>query len=330
MNLNLRRLLCVLFIIAMTCPIVSWGDDAAKTIVTNPSLESLRRNKESHVKTTEKINAGGGATFDPEGLVVRRYDEAIAKAEKIIASGGTFERKDLSAAMKVIHAESTLVNQRFRQQAKERMRKADETFDREMAEIKKESDKSKSAADAKYQRAMAQADLTFRLKMSGGKLGVMIWNLPATEALHERWTESVRVELLQKDRVVWTKRLLRLDRRKDNNPIRLPNVLFDKVKIEALSWTGRGSGFAEIEVYAGSENIALGRSCKVSSIETLPIHLDDRDALTDGIMQPTEVGVGYWIPEEETKATVTIDLLSEPNKDVIAAAKARASKAPIR
>lgn len=335
MNLNQNHLSRVLLLVAMTCPIISRGDDAANKPASNPYLESLRRSKEAHLKTMETSNKRENVNvFDPDQIIVRRYDEAIANAEKIIASGGTYGRKEVAAAQKAISEESKKVGERFlekaTQRAKDARQKSNEMYERKVAEANKRFDATTSQSNATFQRKTAEANLTFRLKTNAGKLGMVIWNLPSKTVLHERSTVNVRIDLLKNDRVVWTNKLVRLNRRADNSPIRFPNVIFDKVKVETTRWTGNGSGLAEVEVYAGNENIALGRPCEVSSIETVPVHLDDRDALTDGIVSPTEIGDGYWIPEEETKATVTIDLLGDPNKEVLAAAKERAARAPIR
>ncbi|MCS7469630.1 hypothetical protein NZK35_23520 [Stieleria sp. ICT_E10.1] len=278
------------------------------------------------------INKGDNPIkLDPDKLVLREYDEAIASAEKIIAAGSIYAQKEVAADQKRIDEVSKRVRENYANAAKTQIadarRKATETYERAVAEAMKKRAATLADSNATYRRSVAQSNLTLCLKRNAGKLGIVIWNLPAEAKLHDRSTVAVKIELLQQGRVVWTNKIARLNRRADNSLFRLPNVLFDKVRIETTRWTGSGSGLAEVEVYAGTENLALGRPCEVSSIETLPTHLDDRDALTDGMAQPTVEGEGYWIPEEKTKASVTIDLLGAPNQEIIDAAQARAAEA---
>ncbi|WP_182870557.1 hypothetical protein [Stieleria mannarensis] len=322
----------VLLLVTAISPCSALQEAANQEATTaNRFLESLKRSKEAHLKVTETINKGDHPTkLDPDKLVLRAYDKAIASAEKIIAAGGTYGQSEVAADQKRINEVAERVRENYTNAAKSRIadarREATETYERAVAEAMKKRSATLKKSNATYQLSVAQSNLTLRLKQNAGKLGIVIWNLPSKANLHDRSTVAVKIELLQQDRVVWTNKFAKLNRRADNSPFRLPNVLFDKVRVETMRWTGSGSGLAEIEVYAGSENLALGRPCEVSSIETLPAHLDDRDALTDGMTQPTEKGEGYWIPEEKTKAIVTIDLLGPPNQEIIDAARARAAK----
>ncbi|KAA5542693.1 hypothetical protein FYK55_14275 [Roseiconus nitratireducens] len=332
--MNAKRIsVFVLVLVTAISRCSAWQEPAKQESTTaNHFLESLKRSRQAHLRITETINKGDNPTkLDPDKLVLRAYDKAIASAEKIIAAGGTYGQKEVTADQERINDVSQRVRENYVNAAKTQVadarREATETYERAVAEAMKKRAATLGDSEATYQRSVAQSNLTLRLKRNAGKLGIVVWNLPARAKLHDRSTVAVKIELLQQGRVVWTNQLARLNRRGDNSAFRLPNVLFDKVRIETTRWAGSGSGLAEVEVYAGTENLALGRPCEVSSIETLPTHLDDRDALTDGVTQPTEAGEGYWIPEEKTKATVTIDLLGAANQEIIDAAKARAAEA---
>lgn len=201
------------------------------------------------------------------------------------------------------------------EQLDESTRETNDRFRRATTDDKVRYRRRVATAEAKHFRATSARTLKSQFTANPGKIGLIIWNLPQDGELHPRQTLTVGIRLIRGDTVVWQAKSYRLDSREEATPVQLPNVLFDKVQVELLSWRGEGGGLAEIEVMVGDKNVAAHRNCEVTNLETLPMHLDDRHAVTDGITQPTSVGHGYWIPEAGRKASVQIDLLGSLVKE---------------
>ena len=243
-----------------------------------------------------------------------RYQRQLKIAEQTVADGKEFGRTEYLAAMKAIVDEATAEHQRamseITQKAKETRRESERKFEQTMAEIKKKHEESKSKSEETFRLQVETSTLRRKFGSSRGQVGMVIWNLPHDQKLHKRFTTAVAIQLFNGDKVVWKKNI-KLNRKLPNNPIRLPNVMFDSVAVEITKWAGSGGGLSEIQVFLANDNVAAARPCDVTNIETLPIHLDDQHALTDGITRPTALGEGYWIPEDNTKATATIYLLGK-------------------
>lgn len=281
----------------------------------NPYLKRLREAKEAQQATIRSNKQKGlPEVFSKSPLnTIKLYDYQIENALELIAEGGTFGKEEYDAAVEAVRAETRKALERWRAEltAASNLGEIDRRFADDSRAAMEKHRTSIDAANEKHRSTVAAANLKFKFSTTGGQLGIVIWNLPLDQSLHKRSTPIVNVRLFNGPKVVWNRTSLRLNRKLARNPIRLPNVMFDRVMIELPRWAGSGSGLSEVEVYVGKENIALGRPCEVSSIETLPMHLDDQHALTDGITVPTKLGEGYWIPEERTKATVMIDLLGK-------------------
>ena len=333
---NSKTVKLILFAMTMLCLVNVAAQETKPKSVTEGYMQILRqadqRQQETLKKTKESLGANS-VEYDPSGLILKSYQAEILKADKLVAGGGVFDREKYLLARATIDAVRKQVSEDFLRRSKQRSEarlqaskrdaaKSNEQYERMLADSLKKHDSAKSNANEKYRHDIARIELDYKLKSNSGKIGVVIWNLPTEPSLHDRSTGAVKISLLRDDTLVWAKRSMGLNRRDVKTPIRLPNMLFDTVQIEAIRWNGNGAGLAEIQVFVGNENVALGRPCKVSSIETLPIHLDDKNAATDGVLAPTKLGEGYWIPEPETKATVTIDLLGKPDEEVLKAAKA--------
>ncbi|MCO8124047.1 hypothetical protein NHH03_20045 [Stieleria sp. TO1_6] len=243
------------------------------------------------------------------------YQQQLRQAKELVADGKVFGRAEYSAAINAITAQSKTDHQRaimaIQQQATVSRNESDRQYQATVAASLKNHRDAIADANEKYRQQIDLIDLKSKFNGSRGQMGIVIWNLPSDQKLHQRLTTSVTLQLLSGSKVVWTKKNLKLNRKQPNTPIRLPDVMFDTVSVEVMKWSGSGGGLAEIQVFLRDENVAKGRPCEVSSIETLPTHLDDQHSLTDGVTLPTTVGDGYWIPEEDSKATVTINLLGK-------------------
>jgi hypothetical protein len=249
------------------------------------------------------------------GEDVKLMKEQIKEAKQLIADGKEFGKDE--------YAEMVKERKRASDERMARDRKAnEEESQRRMSEAAAERDAAIEQAESKfsaargrafdqYRSSVGPAELERKFQLSNGQSRLVIWNLPFDGAMNKRSTNTVNVRLMAGKKVAWQRKEVKLDRRQAATQIQLPKVMFDKIVVDIVKWSGDGGGLAEIQAFVGDENVALGRQCKVTSIETTPKHLDDEAAVTDGITIPTEDGVGYWIPEERTKATVTIDLLSK-------------------
>ncbi|MCA9139468.1 MAG: hypothetical protein KDB00_21995 [Planctomycetales bacterium] len=243
------------------------------------------------------------------------YRKSLKEARESVAKGNEFGREEFLAVINGLTESAKADSQRAiieaQQNAEAAMRENNREFELKIADAKKKYDDAMSDSNEKFRLATETANLKAKFNANRGRIGMVIWNLPIDQNLHKRFTTTVTIELLNGPNVVWTRKNVKLNRKQPNNPIRLPDVVFDTVSVELMKWTGDGGGLAEIEVFLGEDNIAKNRPCEVSSIETLPIHLDDQNALTDGVARPTFAGNGYWIPEGDTKATVMVRLLGK-------------------
>ena len=245
----------------------------------------------------------------------RIYNTEIASVEKRIAEGEPFGLPEYTKSMQAISQQTTRELQRASEARSAASMKKMAESDRQFAEASAASIEIRNAAIAnseeRYRVETETVGLKYKFQTSKGVIGIIIWNMPIDGLLHKRFTSTVNIHLLADDNTVWSEKDIALNTTDARTAIRLPSVMFNRVVIELPTWKGLGSGLSEVEVYVGEENVAAARPCEVSSIETLPIHLDDTNSLTDGISKPTQMGEGYWIPEEKTKAMVSIHLLGK-------------------
>ena len=249
---------------------------------------------------------------------VKRYEYQIEAAKELIAAGEEFGKAEYSKVIEELNRENQADASRSRNEVAETFRRQreenDRKFRREMEQASRQHEKSVSEANQQFQQQLSASNLLLRFKQNAGRIGLVLWNLPLDGQLHDRQTTFVGIRLLRGKETVWRAKSIRLNKDRVDTLVALPNVVFNKVVIDILKWKGEGGGLAEVEVYVGDRNVALRRPCEVTNSETLPAHLDDDHAFTDGIQRPTENGKGYWIPEARAKATVMIDLLGKPVK----------------
>ncbi|WP_146521454.1 hypothetical protein [Stieleria varia] len=285
----------------------------------NEHLAKLRAARDGFEKANRATAESSAFGKQLHAQILDIYALQIEKANGLIAEGKPFGASEYDSAMKAVQEEIRRSAERMKKgMADNRDERA--KIDRETAEkISQARQKYGAAMDAsrdEFQKKMAIADLKYKFSVNRGDLGVVIWNLPPDRSLHNRSSMLVNLRLYLGDQVVFDRKGVSLNRRFPRNPIPVSRVMFDRVEIEIPKWNGEGVGLAEVEVIIGNENVALGRPCKVSSIETLPIHLDDENALTDRITIPKKEGEGYWIAEAKTAATITIDLLGPKHSSV--------------
>jgi len=271
-------------------------------------LEKRRTFLESFLEKDKKKAAGNSADqIYRDGI--KRLDIQIELAKKAIADGNEFGEKEYKAAQKILSRQDRDAAARSRLDAADERRKI---RDKHLDEVEAAQKKYLDEVDSANQELLAKLEsqvLLQQFKLNPGKLGIIVWNLPLDKELHNRFTSTIEIRLLNEDKIVWKKRKIKLSRKSAENRIKIPDVLFNKVAIDIVAWKGDGGGLAEVEVFAGHTNLATQRPCEVTNSETLPVHMDDQHSLTDGVKEPTENGEGYWITEEKKKATLTINLL---------------------
>ena len=254
--------------------------------------------------------------LDMQRDAIRQVSIQIELARDRLAAGQPFGKKEYEAATATIRKELAASLARMKKRSEEAYQNALKKADREhklaIEQATRKWSQDRDLTQENYRRGVDAVALKRQFLANPGRIGLVIWNMPIDQRLHKRLAIAVNIRLLQGDDVVWSQKNYRLDRRRADNLIRLPNVMFDKVVVDVTRWSGVGGGLAEVEAYAGEVNVARNRPCVVTNTETLPIHLDDQHALTDGNCRPAKLGEGYWIPEERTKASVTIDLLGPP------------------
>ena len=221
---------------------------------------------------------------------IKRIQYQIDDAKTKIANGETFGRTELQKVQDLLRKQRQAAIKRYQKDIDEKYKKETEKsqleYEKKIAEAHRKYGEATGAAVRKYNATVGATALLAKFRASKNKLGIVIWNMPVDEKLHERFTRTVNIRLYKGEKVVWNRKNYKLSRKQASNPIKIPNVIFNKVVVDVVKWQGDGGGLAEIEVYAGTENIAANRPCEVTNSETLPIHLDDQHALTDGTTEP--------------------------------------------
>mgnify|MGYP003662915542 CR=1 FL=1 len=276
-------------------------------------IDQLKQARKSYQTSMQ----GLGKQAVPMGVneILAVYDDQIKRAEDRVAAGGIFGATEFADAIKLVQAQSLKAIENAHADLVRSTSRELAAADRQRMESQQAAMQKRNAvveaSNEKFRITRAEANLKFQFATAGNAIGIVIWNLPLDQKLHRRFTPTVNLRLYKGKKALWSRSRVPMSTRQVNNPIRLPKVLFDRVTIELPKWKGEGNGLAEVQVFFGKTNVALGRPCEVSSIETLPLHLDDQHALTDGITRPEKIGEGYWIPEERSSASVSIHLTGE-------------------
>ncbi len=144
---------------------------------------------------------------------------------------------------------------------------------------------------------------------------IVVWNTHNGKA-SDRGTTKFNIYLLRHGEVVWSQMAIALDWKPSaasSVSIPAPRATFDAVRIEIIAWHGHGGGLAEVEVWRGAENIALG--CAVTADGTYQPTADFPGNLTDGITDtPTDIYKGYWLAPDAKATKIDIDLSSKAKK----------------
>jgi hypothetical protein len=151
--------------------------------------------------------------------------------------------------------------------------------------------------DANRLLAVQERDKTFELLAAVGMTGadrLVIWNTTGGPA-NDRGAKTINILLMYRGAPVWKRLNVPLDwaaGKETSITVTLPKMAFDAVRVEVIQWRGLGGGLGEIQVFRGSDNIALNAQTGASAA------YDKRFApsqLTDGVTSSHDAAKGYWL-----------------------------------
>ena len=114
--------------------------------------------------------------------------------------------------------------------------------------------------------------------------------------------------LLRGGKEVWRSKAVALPWKADTDTfagVSLPAVAFTSIRVEVVRWRGYSGGLAEVQVFRGKKNIALGCPARASA------WADERSGprlVTDGITTSAVFKRGYWMLPDKKAGWVEIDL----------------------
>jgi hypothetical protein len=141
----------------------------------------------------------------------------------------------------------------------------------------------------------------------GTKRQLVLYNQHNGDAKN-RGTKTVNILLTFKDKSVWkleNQETKWRENRAEVTRFDLPNLQYDKIRIEIVEWHGSGGGFSEIQIVDTNKNILKDEMISASG------QLDERfpkKNLTDGILHSKELFKGYWLLPNGQKGWVDIVL----------------------
>ena len=145
------------------------------------------------------------------------------------------------------------------------------------------------------------------LRHSAQASRIVIWNTHNSRH-NTSGTLQCNVVLFQAGRPVWRADKVDLpwQRNKDTfATVNVPARPFDVVRVEVTKWHGYSGGLAEIEIWQGGKNIALGKPTRASAAA------DSRTAaprVTDGITTSLVYKDGYWLLPDDRAGWIEVSL----------------------
>ena len=138
---------------------------------------------------------------------------------------------------------------------------------------------------------------------------IVIWN-SHNSSYNNSGTEIIDVTLYNNKVIVWQKKGVAIpwEANADTNVIvNIPSYVryFNKVKINIVKDRGEKASLAEIQVFDGTNNIAMGGKVNASS------YIHDKfppNRLTDGITSSAQKQTGFWIAGTNKTNWVEVEL----------------------
>lgn len=136
---------------------------------------------------------------------------------------------------------------------------------------------------------------------------LVIWNCHHAQYA-SRGSKKAHLRVFYRERKVWSKKNIVLAWEPDKavpTEISIQVPAFDRLELEIVEWHKNGAGLSEIEIYRG-ENKKLSFASVTADSTTEAKY--NAKKLTDGIKNSDKVGVGYWLPDFRTPATLTLEM----------------------
>ena len=125
---------------------------------------------------------------------------------------------------------------------------------------------------------------------------IVLWNQHNSDS-HNTGTLECNVILFRDGKSVWAVKRVRVPWERNlakSIALKVPRVKADRCRVEVTRIYRDAGGFAEVQIFSGKENIALGAPVTASA----PYGIDDPrtcDKITDGILSSAKHRVGYWL-----------------------------------
>ena len=136
---------------------------------------------------------------------------------------------------------------------------------------------------------------------------IVVWNQHnGTE--NDRSTSSFNVRLFLNNDEVWSRHRIAIEgiaNQDTNVALSVPEVHCDRVRVEIEEWRGAGGGLAEVQVFQGSRNVAVGCPAAASAFH------DSRfppSRITDRIVTSSSAPEGYWLLPDGKAGWIEVDL----------------------
>ena len=127
-------------------------------------------------------------------------------------------------------------------------------------------------------------------------------------------TDLCNVSLLRDETVVWRMADVRVPWEHNRDTfieLNVPQIIADQIRIDITKIRQYAGGLAEVQVFAGSRNIALGGTV-ITSPSGYPNTSERGHDINDGITTSSEPHVGYWlIGKGDRSGWAVIDLVHQ-------------------
>ena len=137
---------------------------------------------------------------------------------------------------------------------------------------------------------------------------VVVWNCHNNTS-KDRGMLSCNVELRRANKVVWSKKGIKLAWSRDDEPattIPLPKMPFDALRVASDTFEDSGPALCEVEIFRGDTNIARGKPVAASGFYYPPTYLPA--AVVDGIRDSSQRHVGYWLAPDRQPGWVEVQV----------------------
>lgn len=286
------------------------AEDEPKPVTAEGEIQRIMGAKDAAVQDADKQYATQVESADEQ--YEKDLSEAQASRAKAIAKARLLAAVRLKAAGRRMAAAGQVVDAIKLFRAVHRLRPGDA-----------EATAALAAAGVEVAKIELEPDYEARRLADRGHK-IVIWNTH-----NSRYNTSGALEcnvlLLKGKTVAWRSDKVALPWKRGTDTfatVLAPPKDFDTVRVEITKWQGYSGGLAEIEVWKGKDNIAIGRPVRASAAldnRTLPTRL------TDGVTTSSVYKNGYWLLPDNQAGWVEVSL-ARPEYSKVHRAKISARK----